>query len=256
MSIRSAVKSVLFPGVNLHARERYRRVPQRFGPEIGPGTRVLDAGCGNGMLAYQAWKRGARVLGITVKPREVEGCREMFNARMGIDPEDLRFENMNLYDLRMQASTFDAIICTEVLEHIKDDEAVCRRFYELLKPGGCLHVTSPNADHPYNRTFPLDPTESGGHVRPGYTAEGYRALFAGAGLDLEEVAGLGGSVRQAFNWRIKGLETRIGRGAGLPVFLAALPFLWLEAQPPSMPFSLYARARKGTAATGRTQGRS
>lgn len=244
MNVRAVVKAALFPGVNLHARERYLRVPQKFGPEIGPGTRVLDAGCGNGMLAYQAWKRGASVIGITLKDREVEGCREMFNARRGIDESALRFEKMNLYDLRMGEGTFDAIICTEVLEHIRDDRAVCRRFHQLLKPGGCVHVTSPNASHPYNVSFPLDPDESGGHVRPGYTSEAYRALFTGAGLVLEEVAGLGGPVRQAFNWRIKGLETRIGRGAGLPVFLAAVPFLWLDGSSPAVPFSLYARARK------------
>ena len=164
-------KRVLFPGVNLHARDRFCRIPQKFGPEIGPGTHVLDAGCGNGMLSQEAWKRGATVLGISIKQKEVDGCRAMFNQGQGIAGGTLRFENVNLYSLSPQVSRFDAIICTEVLEHIRDDRSVCQKFFELLKPGGCLHVTSPNAEHPYNREFPLDLEERGGHVRPGYTAE-------------------------------------------------------------------------------------
>ena len=155
-------KRVLFPGVNLHARDRLRRIPQKFGPEIGPGTHVLDAGCGNGMLSQEAWKRGATVLGISIKQKEVDGCRAMFNQGQGIAGGTLRFENVNLYSLSPQVSRFDAIICTEVLEHIRDDRSVCQKFFELLKPGACLHVTSPNAGHPDKQGVPA---RSGGTGR-------------------------------------------------------------------------------------------
>lgn len=239
-----AVKRILFPGLNLHARERYQRVPPRFGPEIGPGMKVLDAGCGNGMLAYRAWQRGATVLGISIKQNEVEGCRTMFNDGKRISDTALRFENLNLYTLSGGESEFDAIICTEVLEHIRNDRSVCARFFELLKPGGCLHVTSPNAEHPYNRDFPLDCEERGGHVRPGYTRDAYRTLLEPLGFNVEEVSGLGGPVRQAFNSRIKATQERLGAAAGLPLFFLALPFLWLDSPSPRVPFSLYARARK------------
>jgi 2-polyprenyl-3-methyl-5-hydroxy-6-metoxy-1,4-benzoquinol methylase len=237
-------KRVLFPGLNLHARDRLRRIPQKFGPEIGPGTHVLDAGCGNGMLSHEAWKRGAKVLGISIKQKEVDGCRAMFSQGQGMAGGTLRFENVNLYSLSPQLARFDAIICTEVLEHIRDDRSVCKKFFELLKPGGRLHVTSPNAEHPYNRDFPLDPDERGGHVRPGYTAQRFRALLEPIGFAVEEVSGLGGPVRQAFNRRIKATQERFGAAAGLPLFIAALPFLWLDPPEPAVPFSLYVRARK------------
>jgi SAM-dependent methyltransferase len=242
--MRLTLKRAIFPGVNLHSRDRYQRLPTKFGPEVGPGKQVLDAGCGNGMLSYQAWKRGATVLGISIKQQEVDGCRAMFGQEQGMTDGALRFENMNLYSMSPHQSRYCAIICTEVLEHIRDDRAVCRKFFELLEPGGCLHVTSPNADHPYNREFPLDPDERGGHVRSGYTAQTYRALFEPIGFTLEEVSGLGGPVRQAFNHRIKATQERFGAAAGLPLFLAALPFLWLDPQEPAVPFSLYVRARK------------
>jgi SAM-dependent methyltransferase len=146
--------------------------------------------------------------------------------------------------LAIDGARFDAIICAEVLEHIRDDRSVCRTFFSLLRPGGCLHVTTPNADHPYNRTFPLDTEEKGGHVRPGYTPETYRALFEPLGFKVEEVSGLGGPVRQAFNSRIKSTQERLGAAAGLPLFVVALPFLWLDSPEPAVPFSLYARVRR------------
>ncbi len=242
--MRETLKRAIFPGVNLHSRDRYMQVPTKFGPEIGPNRKVLDAGCGNGMLSYQAWKRGATVLGISIKQKEVDGCRAMFNQGQGIAGGALRFENVNLNSMSSQLSRFDAIICTEVLEHIRDDRSVCQKFFELLEPGGCLHVTSPNAEHPYNREFPLDPDERGGHVRPGYTPDTYRALFEPIGFTVEEVSGLGGPVRQTFNRCIRATQERFGAAAGLPLFLLAAPFLWLDSGSPRVPYTLYVRARK------------
>lgn len=79
---------------------------------------------------------------------------------------------------------------------------------------------------------------------PRYTREAYHALFEPLGFTVEEVSGLGGPVRQAFNRRIKATQEKLGPAAGLPLFLLALPFLWLDSHPPHVPFSLYARARK------------
>lgn len=242
--MKATLKALVFPGMNLHARERYARLPSKFGSEVACGTHVLDAGCGNGMLSYQAWRLGARVLGISIKQKEVDGCRAMFNRGRNIPEDGLRFENLNLYAMASDSYQFDAIICTEVLEHIRDDRGVCRKFFELLKPGGCVHITAPNADHPYNRTFPLDHDEKGGHVRPGYTEASYRQLLQPIGFHVEEVSGLGGPVRQAFNRRIKAVQERFGAAAGLPLFLASLPFLPFDPPDPDVPFSLYARARK------------
>ncbi|MEX1027722.1 MAG: class I SAM-dependent methyltransferase [Candidatus Paceibacterota bacterium] len=236
-------KRILFPGINLHARARYRALPTQFAPEVRRGAEVLDAGCGNGMLSYQAWTRGARVLGISIKQNEVDGCRAMFNVDRAIPEEELAFRNTNLYDLSAERQ-FDAIICTEVLEHIREDGEICAKFFQLLRPRGVLHITAPNAAHPYNASFPLDPEENGGHVRPGYTEESYRSLLEPRGFVVDQLSGIGGPIRQAFNCRIKTIQERFGPAAGLPLFLASMPFLWLDPQEPSVPFSLYVKARK------------
>ena len=126
---------------------------------------------------------------------------------------------------------------------------MCRSFWWLLKPGGLLHVCSPNAQHPYNASFPLDPDESGGHVRPGYSLADYRGLLEPVGFETDTVQGLSGPVRQAFNRRIKELQARYGAAAGVPLFLLSLPFLWFEnrAREQNNPFSIYVRAHKPSA---------
>jgi SAM-dependent methyltransferase len=211
----------------------------------GPGLRVLDAGCGNGMLSYQAARRGSRVIGISMKMAEVDKARRLFNAYLGIPSSRIEFRHGNLYATVFEPDSFDEVICTEVLEHIRRDSEVCRAFWRALKGGGVLHICAPNADHPYNRAFPLDPSESGGHVRPGYTVASYRALLEPIGFRLAEVHGLGGPVRQAFNRRIKEVQHRFGAAAGLPLFLLSLPFLWMDwVAGNKMPFSIYVKAVK------------
>lgn len=244
---RALLRWLLFPGVNLHARLRDARLPAHFGSaRAGEARLVVDAGCGNGMLAYRSHLKGNRVLALTIKDREIAGCRELFNARLGIDPRALTFEKRNLYDLHLAENSVDEIICTEVLEHLTMDELVCRKFWAALKPQGVLHVTAPNADHPYNRAFPLDPDEKGGHVRSGYTPEDYRTLLEPIGFRIEAVEPLGGPVRQFFNRLIKQLQARFGPAAGIPLFLLALPALAFESRrgERACPFAWYVKAVK------------
>lgn len=243
--IRDALYWWLFPGMNLHARLRYRQLSGFLGSPVGEWT-VLDAGCGNGMLAYQAYLRGARVLGVSIKQAEVVKARWLFNEYRGVSEEWLRFETGNLYELYAPEEKFDAIICAEVLEHLKRDQDVCESFFRILKPGGVAHICAPNAEHPYNRSFPLDPDEIGGHVRAGYTERTYRELLQPLGFRIEKVTGLGGPIRQAFNRRIKNVQSSFGATAGLPLFLLALAVLPFERRDidSATPFSIYVKARK------------
>ena len=249
MNVRTRLKWLLFPGVNLHARHRYRLLPAHFrAAPAGQVRRVLDAGCGNGMLAYKSHLLGNRVIGVTIKENEVAGCRRLFNDHLAIPEEQLAFRLGNLYELDFDEGSFDEIICSEVLEHLRDDAGVCRSFWRFLRPGGLLHVCAPNAQHPYNASFPLDRHETGGHVRAGYGLADYRQLLEPIGFEIDTVLGLGGPLRQAFNRRIKELQARFGAMAAGPLFLLSLPCLWFESRrrERAVPFSIYVRAVKRT----------
>lgn len=237
----------IYPGLNLHARARYKILPTYLCHEaVGSDSYVLDAGCGNGMLSYRAYLLGARVLGISIKDNEVRKAKRLFNEYLSIPEQRLRFVKADLYKMEYAESEFDAIICSEVLEHLRKDRDVCGEFCRLLRPGGVVHICAPNAEHPYNKAFPLDHEEKGGHVRPGYTEATYRELLEPLGFRIEQIAGMGGPIRQTFNRWIKELQWHCGAVSGLPLFLVALGALWFERHDvdPPEPFSIYVKARK------------
>lgn len=247
MSLKSMAKTLLFPGLNLHGRLRYRALPRYFGTvPAGESRLFLDAGCGNGMLSVQAWRKGFRVLGVSIKEGEVERARAFFNEARGIPETQLGFRVHNLYRLEDLGLSFDEIVCSEVLEHIVRDVDVIRSFAAVLKPGGVLHLCCPNADHPDNRATKLDEHEAGGHVRPGYTLASYKALLEPVGLRIVKSAGLGGPLRQLFNDRIIRLQTERHPWAAAAVFAVASPLLWMDSSDPAVPYSLYVQAVKTT----------
>jgi len=242
--MREKLKWALFPGLNLHARLRNRVLPKYFGRPVNGETRVvLDAGCGNGMLAYQSYKLGNRVIGVTIKD-EVIRNRKLFNEFHSVPESRLSFRDLNLYNIEELGEPVDEIICTEVMEHIRGDVPVCTSFFKILKPGGVLHICCPNADHPYHKNYPLDLNETGGHVRPGYTYQTYRDLLEPIGFRLSEPVGIGGPIRQFCNVPITKSQEVAGLAAGLTIFAILAPWALLDGTSPRVPFSLYVRATK------------
>jgi cyclopropane fatty-acyl-phospholipid synthase-like methyltransferase len=241
---RERLKWWLFPGLNLHARQRYRILPRYFAHRDDGRGRVLDTGCGNGMLAYQSFRRGNRVLGVSIKEGEIERNRRLFNGYLAIDPERLSFRVLNLHQLDQLGSVFDEIICTEVLEHIADDRRVLGLFHASLDRGGLLHLCCPNADHPHHQSHALDHDETGGHVRTGYTYAGLEELLEPLGFEVGAKAPLGGPLRQHLNRTLTSVQQRIGLVPAICLFFLAAPLAQLDTRAPRVPYSIYLRATK------------
>jgi cyclopropane fatty-acyl-phospholipid synthase-like methyltransferase len=238
--VRSFVKWLLFPGLDLLTRCRYRFLPTFF--EVGP-LLTLDAGCGNGALSYAAYRLGNTVLGVTDNEGEVRRNRQFFACR-GIAARDLAFVKLNLYDLPQLLTVFDQIICSETLEHVAEDELVLRYLNGRLKPGGVLHLCSPYALHPLNNLGRVHEPEDGRHVRDGYTPDAYLRLLEAAGFEIVASAGVGGPIAVTLDNWIGRLRTRFGDVVALPLFLLVVPLSWLDTLDPQMPFSLYVKAIK------------
>src|SRR5438094_461639 len=127
MSFRYFVRNLIYPGLDLHTRNRARLC--RFW-KSGPRD-VLDAGSGNGYFSWLAYQSGARVVAMNFESPQVEKARDFLIGYRKADPARLQFERFNLYDLAKETRTFDEIICYEVLEHIERDDQVVQQFHRI-----------------------------------------------------------------------------------------------------------------------------
>jgi len=115
---------------------------------------------------------------------------------------DAKFEVLDVRQLDSRTDfigKFDALVCTENIEHILDDAKLMRDMAACLKPGGAIYLTSPNEDYrPMTKDDlgPFVPIENGGHVRKGYSAERLRELCDQAGLQAEEISFCSGFLSQ------------------------------------------------------------
>lgn len=239
-TLRNWLRALLYPGLDLHTRNR--AAMSRFW-KTGPRD-VLDAGSGNGYLAWLAYRSGARVVAMNIEQAQVEKAREFLIGFRKADPDRLRLEQRNLYDLGTETRTFDEIICSEVLEHLRRDRDVLKEFSRILRPGGVLHLCCPNRLHPRHQAEVLDLQESGGHVRPGYTEAEYRELLEPLGFKIDRVAGIGTQGVYFADLVLRTIRNKIGDLAALPLLPLALPFVWLAVLDAPVPFSLYVRAVK------------
>lgn len=239
--MRNRIRYWFMPGLDMFTR---RRVHLSRHWKRGPRT-VLDAGSGNGWFSYLAWKSGARVRGLNIVQPQLDKAEAFYNDWLGVPKSELSFQRFNLYDLHTLHESFDEIICYETLEHILDDQRVCREFFRLLKPGGALHLCCPFATHPKWVAECLDLKEEwGGHVRPGYTMESYRELLQPLGFQIEIFEGMGGARMVWLRDVVDATRAKLGDAPCVPFLLAMVPVIALDSAPAENCYSLYVKAVK------------
>jgi SAM-dependent methyltransferase len=101
-----------------------------------PGERVLDAGCGSGWLASMGAATGAWMCALDLAPQGVAGAKRRF-------PELRRLAAGDLYHLPFASGSLDAVVLSEVLEHLDDIGGALRQVHRVLRPGGRALVSVP-----------------------------------------------------------------------------------------------------------------
>ncbi len=106
------------------------------------GQRVLDVGCGGGILADSMARKGATVLGIDLadKPLKVAQLHALEAQTPNIAYREISVEAL----AAEQPASFDGVTCMEMLEHVPDPGSVVRACAALVKPGGWVFFSTIN----------------------------------------------------------------------------------------------------------------
>ena len=171
---------------------------RRFFPETtsGPkpltGLRVLDIGCGGGLLAEPMARLGASVTGIDVTAPAIAVASAHATAmHLAID-----YRTITVEDLASTDAQFDVIYASEVIEHVADRPAFIGAIANMLKPNGVVVITTINrslralllakiALEYVMRLVPTGTHDPKKFVRP----DELRAEFASAGILLDDMIG-------------------------------------------------------------------
>ncbi|HEY0201517.1 MAG TPA: bifunctional 2-polyprenyl-6-hydroxyphenol methylase/3-demethylubiquinol 3-O-methyltransferase UbiG, partial [Burkholderiaceae bacterium] len=157
--------------------------------------RVLDVGCGGGILADSMARKGARVTGIDLAAKSLR-VAQLHALEAGTPNIEYREVSVEALAAEQPAS-FDLVTCMEMLEHVPDPASVVRACAQLVKPGGWVFFSTINrntkaflfaivgAEYLLNM-LPRGTHEYANLIRPSELAGYCRA----AGLDAQQTSGL------------------------------------------------------------------
>ncbi|MCW8919370.1 MAG: bifunctional 2-polyprenyl-6-hydroxyphenol methylase/3-demethylubiquinol 3-O-methyltransferase UbiG [Gammaproteobacteria bacterium] len=158
------------------------------------GKRVLDVGCGGGILAESMALRGAEVTGIDMGEAPLQVARlHMLESGARLEYRQITAESL----AAEMPGQFDVVTCMEMLEHVPDPGSVIAACAALVKPGGQLFFSTINRNPKAYlfaivgaeyllRMLPKGTHNFGKFIRPSELEQWSRA----AGLELRELTGM------------------------------------------------------------------
>ena len=192
----------------------------------GRGDRLLDCGCGSGWFAELCSREGVSVAAMDVALSGVQGARSRF-------PGSAAYEVGDVYNLPFGAGTFDAVLLSEVVEHLENVDAALEEVGRVLKPGGRVLVSVPHRERILehlcihcNRFTPAN-----AHLHS-FDERALAAHFTAAGLDVCRTVLLTNKLLELARfpnwsrrwpyrlWRL--VDAGFNRSLGRPAFLCML----------------------------------
>lgn len=177
---------------------------------LDPGEKLLDVGCGEGVLAELARPVYREIHGIDIAEDAVRLARTKGMIAHCV--------NLNTDRAPYPDGTFDTVVTLDVIEHVFDPTAFIGELHRLLRPGGHLVLSTPNI-RKIQRMLTLigghfprtsyDPVGfDGGHLHY-FTSADLRDLLTGRGFEVVAVDGICGDRR---TWKYRLAVVVLGRG--------------------------------------------
>ncbi|MFM1880961.1 MAG: hypothetical protein RLZZ344_1195 [Pseudomonadota bacterium] len=158
------------------------------------GLKVLDVGCGGGILAEAMATRGASVKGIDLAEKSLKVAQlHSLESGISVDYEEIATEAL----AAREPGTYDLVTCMEMLEHVPDPASIVRACSTLVRPGGTVVFSTINRN-PKSflfaivgaeyvlRLLPRGTHEYAKFIKPSELAEAARS----AGLSLLQMVGM------------------------------------------------------------------
>ena len=178
-------------------RHWFSGIARRITRKVGIG-RVLDVGCGNGLLLREFARLGWQAYGIDPSPWARQ-CAEGYEV----------YQN-TLHEAALPANHFDAVTNTAVLEHVAQPRGYVEEILRILKPGGCAYFNVPNYG---SLAIRLGVSSFRSNIPPAhanfFTHRTLRALFAPYADSLAGVSVRSYGISQSY-----GVYVRLHRGFG------------------------------------------
>ena len=164
--------------------------------KITEGDLVLDVGCNDGLILKEIVDRTkAKGYGIDISKDAIQKAKEK-NPHPNVKYFISDVTKLNFHD-----GFFDKIICSEIIEHLKDEDLFIKEIYRVLKPGGLLYATFPNSLKNSSKLFHelckrVDKVE--GHYRR-YDNEKTISKFSNFGFKHVKTRYIGGYLKYFFS---------------------------------------------------------
>ncbi len=156
---------------------------------VNEGHTVLDAGCGFGRHSMEFFARGATVFSMDLDVESLKKTRyllsQMKKNNQAPESSECVVHTGDALSLPFKDNTFDRIICSEVMEHVDDDNKACAELARVLKKNGRIAITVPTiiSEQVYDLLTYEYFTSPGGHVRK-YVPNSLAEIMRSNGLEI------------------------------------------------------------------------
>lgn len=124
-------------------KRRARRIVERL--ELKAGDKVLEVGCGNGYYLSLLNR-----LNLNVSLTGIDNDKmALFDAQRFIGDERIKLILADATKLPFKSNSFDKVICSEVIEHVRSDKKVLQEIFRVLKKEGVMVLTTCNIRYPF-----------------------------------------------------------------------------------------------------------